>query len=369
MKRLRIVELYAGTGRSLEPFRRWRRAEVALLVDNNPLAADTYRYNFENAPYAVIDLATAQPSVVLGLSGKIDVLLGCPPCQGFSDVGKRDPADPRNAHLRYFARIASAARPLAIGMENVPLAAASAEFRRFVRRFERLGYAWTAGILNAALHGSSQCRQRLIYVAIHKDVGTIPKLARATHGGSERYFSYFSGKLETIASDRVRMLGEAPSSRRTANSLPYRETALGSHPIPTVGDALDDLPALGTAASKRINHFAWAHTTLMLRRMGAVAEGGRWSGGVDHYSHTYARLHRRGLARTITNFFPNPGSGRFWHPIENRTLSLREAARLQGFSDDFVFLPHFSKAAHLVGNALDASLAQITFDAIRNALD
>lgn len=370
MKRLRIVELYAGTGRSLEPFRQWNRAEIALLVDNNPLAAETYRYNFRNAPYAVLDLSKAPTNEILRLSGNIDVLLGCPPCQGFSDVGKKDPDDPRNEHLGHFSRIAAAARPLAIGMENVPLAAASDEFRRFVRRFERLGYRWTAGILNAALHGSAQCRQRLIYVALRDDVGVAPALAAPSHGGTQRYFSYGSGKMEPLTSDRIRMLGEAPSSRRTARQLPHRETEFGICPIPTVGDILDGLPRAGSRRATRINHVPWMHTSPMLRRMARVPEGGRWKGGTDHYSHAYARLHRRGLARTITNFFPNPGSGRFWHPTADRTLTLREAARLQGFPDSFIFLPpHFSKAAFLVGNALDGHLAQITFDAIRNALD
>ena len=369
MRRLRVVELYAGTGRSLEPFRHWRRAEIALLVDNSPLAANTYRHNFENAPYALLDLARVPASEVLRLSGgRIDVLLGCPPCQGFSDVGMKDPHDPRNKHMRHFERIAAATRPLAIGMENVPLAAASQEFDRFVDRFERLGYRWTAGILNAALHGSAQCRQRLIYVALREDLRVTPTLAPPTYGGVRRYFSYWSHKMELL-SDRIRMLGEAPSSRRTAGRLPHRETALGERPIPTIGDVLEGLPRVGSRHGVRLNHFAWAHTPSMLRRMSRVPEGGRWAGGADHYSHAYARLHRRGLARTITNFFPNPGSGRFWHPTEDRTLTLREAARLQGFPDSFVFVPHYSKAAFLVGNALDARLAEITYDAIRNALD
>jgi site-specific DNA-cytosine methylase len=121
---------------------------------------------------------------------------------------------------------------------------------------------------------------------------------------------------------------------------------------------------------KLINHFSWAHGEAQLKRMRDVPEGGRWSGGEDHFSQAYGRLHRKGLARTITTYFANPGSGRFWHPTENRALTLREAARIQGFPDSFKFIgPHFSNAARLVGNALDAAIARVSYQAIREALE
>jgi len=103
--------------------------------------------------------------------------------------------------------------------------------------------------------------------------------------------------------------------------------------------------------------------------MGQICEGARWSGGRDHYSQAYGRLHRKGLARTITGFFPNAGSGRFWHPCENRSLTLREAARIQGFPDDFRFLKNDSENCVLVGNALDKALADLTFGMIRACLE
>jgi DNA (cytosine-5)-methyltransferase 1 len=99
-----------------------------------------------------------------------------------------------------------------------------------------------------------------------------------------------------------------------------------------------------------------------------VPEGGQWKGQKEYYSESYGRLHRKGLARTITRFFPNAGSGRFWHPVENRTLTLREAARIQGFPDSFRFLATGMKDADLVGNALDARLAEIAYTSIREAL-
>ena len=102
--------------------------------------------------------------------GRVDILLGCPPCQGFSDTGKRDPEDPRNDHITAYGRFIEGLRPLAVVMENVPLLANSPKFQRFKRRLERCGYLYTTQIVNAAQHGSCQTRQRLVLIAIHKTV-------------------------------------------------------------------------------------------------------------------------------------------------------------------------------------------------------
>jgi DNA (cytosine-5)-methyltransferase 1 len=106
-------------------------------------------------------------------------LLGCPPCQGFSDTGKRDPDDPRNIHVSLFGNFVCALKPLAVVLENVPLLGASAQYRRFTRRLDRAGYRWTDAIVNAAHYGSCQTRQRLLLVALHKRANAWPKLGFA----------------------------------------------------------------------------------------------------------------------------------------------------------------------------------------------
>ncbi len=363
------MELYAGTARSCEPFRSWKKCSVSLLVDNNPLAEKTYLHNFPKAPYLLADLAQSDPAQFLSRAGgRVDILLGCPPCQGFSDAGPKDPNDPRNFHMENFGRLAEKLKPLAVGMENVPLAAGTNQFRKFVQRMERAGYVWTAEIINGALRGSSQSRQRLVYIAIRGDVRTVPRIPPPTHGGSRKYFSYRFGSMTSIESDRLSMLGLTPATRRIRKTLPYQEDSLGYRDIPYVGEALEGLPVISTHEAERLSHRQWNHTQLQLRRMGKVPEGGRWPGGQKYYSQCYGRLHRRGLARTITTFFPNPGSGRFWHPTENRALTIREAARIQGFPDSFAFLPPFSQSAVLIGNALDLSISSITYNAIRDCL-
>lgn len=368
-KKYKIVELYAGTGRSLEPFRSWRKAESALLVDVNPYAADVYRHNFRNAPYLVADLSRfSSKELQKHAGGRVDILLGCPPCQGYSDTGPRESNDPRNAHITRFLEYVRDLKPLAVAMENVPLAANSGRFRRLIAGLEDFNYEWTATIANATQWGSCQSRQRLILVAIRKGAGSSPKIPKPTHG-SGRYFSYSLQKICTIPEDPVGLLGVTPGTRRVASTLPGKfDDSVGPSESPTVWDTIGDLSSLKGAAAKEMGHFQWGHTPETLRRMERVAEGGRWSGGRDHFSQTYGRLHRRGLSRTITTFFSNPGSGRFWHPTKNRALTLREAARIQGFPDNFQFLGHQSNNSVLVGNALDASLAKLSYRIIRESL-
>jgi len=365
-----VVELYAGTARTVEPFRQWKRAKIALLVDKDQFAADTYLANYPKAPYLVRDLARITPDQIKERAGgKVDILLGCPPCQGYSDAGSRNLRDPRNEHISVFRHFAEKLKPMAIAMENVPLAAIlGLRFKRFYNAIERLGYRSTWGMVNAALHGSAQCRHRLIYIAIRGDFGVDPVIPPPSHGGMGQYFNYSTQQMGGIEDDPTAMLSRPPGVLRAREML-YLEKEKGKLPIPTIGEVINDLPPVDSSEAKELSHFAWNHTRQMKRRMAAVPEGGRWKGGKDHFSHSYGRLHRHGLARTITTFFPNPGSGRFWHPTQERTLSIREAARLQGFPDSFRFLPESTNTTRLIGNALDASLAKLAYLAVRNSLE
>src|SRR2546422_10241830 len=105
--KLHVVELYAGTARSSQPFGRWKRCSVSLLVDNDAFARATYLKNFPGAPYLRHDIRRLSAQrIAADAGGRVDILLGCPPCQGFSDNGKRDPDDPNNSHLLRFANLA-----------------------------------------------------------------------------------------------------------------------------------------------------------------------------------------------------------------------------------------------------------------------
>lgn len=368
-KKLNVVELYAGTGRAIDPFRESPNWNAALLVDISDFARETYILNYPEAAYAATDLSKVSASWIrANAGGQVDVLLGCPPCQGFSDNGRRCSRDHRNRHLRAFGRFAVDLKPKAIAMENVPLAAGARAFHDFTRLLEKANYRWTAGILNAALYGSAQCRQRLIFIAVHESVGCVPVLPTPSHGGRRRYFNYNTRRFNTLSDARTAILGINPATFRVRDSLPHIEKGFGTIDIPNVGEILSGLPKLGSPAAVKLGHVPWEHTYRQLRRMSNISEGGQCRIFRSFYASSYGRLHRRGLARTITGAFPNAGSGRYWHPTQNRSLTLREAARLQGFDDSFRFLPQLSAGTMLVGNALDRALAEVAFDVIKQCL-
>jgi DNA (cytosine-5)-methyltransferase 1 len=369
IKPLSIAELYAGTGRCAEPFRHWRRVKHIALFDIDEYARETYLANIPRANYSILDLGRTRASTIVGRAGgAVDILLGCPPCQGYSDCGKKDDSDPRNEHVLRFARYVAALRPLAFAMENVPLLATSDRFERFLKEIDIAGYQVVSTIVNAALYGSCQSRQRLICVGVRKDVGTNPAIPKPTHGGSGTRFSYTHRELVRVRENTLSVLGVAPGSWQASVST-QRCLYIGGPRAPvTVWSQIEDLDTLKEEARRHQGHLGWAHGAKLLRRMRDVPEGGQWKGSKKYYSESYGRLHRRGLARTITRFFPNAGSGRFWHPVENRTLTLREAARIQGFPDAFRFLAAGMRDADLVGNALDACLANVAYTAIREAL-
>jgi DNA (cytosine-5)-methyltransferase 1 len=368
-KKLSVVELYAGTGRCAEPFRRWRRAKGIALFDIDRYAKKTYRANFKHGNYYIADLGRMRASTIARRAGgSVDVLLGCPPCQGYSDCGKKDAGDPRNEHVHRFADYVSTLQPLAFAMENVPLLATSERFRVFLQTTEAAGYQVCAGIVNAALYGSCQSRQRLICIGIRRDVGVMPAIPAPTHGGAGKRFSYSHGQMVDLRKSALNVLGVTPGSWQAVHAAGGYLHQGGRRAPVTLGDQIDGLDKLGDRARKRAGHVPWAHTPQILRRMRNVPEGGQWRGSAAYYSESYGRLHRQGLARTITRFFPNAGSGRFWHPTENRSLTLREAARIQGFPDSFRFLNAGMRDADLVGNALDAQLARVAFEVIKGAL-
>ncbi len=365
-----VVELYAGIARTWEPFRAWRKCQLGLLVDTNPYAKQTYKLNYPSAPYWTEDLRKVSARRVRDLvGGRVDILLGCPPCQGFSDTGKRNPRDSRNGHISVFGEFVSKLQPLAVVMENVPLLATSQRFVRFTQLLERQRYNWTAAIVNAALYGSCQTRQRLVLVALHESVGVDPCLSQPTHGGPRRYFSFRNRKLMKLSEDPIGLLGATPAAGRAAKSVQVLSDPTGDQPAPYLSEILDGLPNIGSTSAQRLSHTPWTHGPKMIKRMEQVPEGGRWKGGSDHFSQSYGRLHRKGLARTITSYFSNPGSGRYWHPTQPRTLTIREAARIQGIDDSFHFCDVPSKAAELVGNALDLAIARAAYNAVTAALE
>ena len=372
-RKLRVAELFAGAGRSIEPYRQHPQFDVALLADISTKARDAYLHNHPDSPYALIDLSVASAAQILRAAGApIDILLGCPPCQGFSESGRRQMDDPRNDHIVKFARTIRTLRPMAFAMENVPLAAVSGQFELFQSILSGAGYEISAAVLNAAEYGSAQARQRLVVVGRRGHGSGLPvALPSPTHAPIGNYFDYVSGVVREATSADDALLGTTSSTRRACKKIVHSFYISTDKPVrtPNVLNAIGDLPKSGTAKAKALTHVGFGHGPQVMARMETVCEGGKLKTERSYHGSAYGRLHRQGLARTITRYFSNAGSGRFWHPTENRSLTVREAARLQGFGDDFHFLGGAAEAnSWIIGNALDKALADASFAAVTRAI-
>jgi len=377
-----VIDLFAGVGGFTLGF----RGIVAdgncefvpkLMVDIDRSACQAAVRNMPDVRVLAADVHTLSGAEIRKRSGlapeaHVHVLLGGPPCQGFSFLGKRSLSDPRNLHVVDFLRIVKEIRPLVAVMENVPLIVTShdgAVIREVCEGLSKLGYASCAEILCANEFGVPQIRKRAFVLAYRSDMGVSPELPKRTH---ERIIN--ASDL-TDGGKRVRF---------EADKTPFVsvEEAIGDLPPLCAGEGEDVVPYTGSATSEYqrraregsiavFNHRSRSHSPSFLKKIAVISEGSSNQNLPDdlrfsdnYFSQAYARLHRNGLANTITTSFGNPGSGRFMHYRDLRSISVREAARLQSFPDTFVFDGDFTTQMRHVGNAVPPLLAR----GIRNGI-
>ncbi len=370
-----VAEVFAGVGSVARGFARAGGFQVAYLNDIDPVARATYLAN--DSPetiYELRDVRTVTGRTIRDAAGGRPVagLLGCPPCQGWSAAGQRDAADHRNRLLKDFFRLVNSVYPVFFVMENVPSVADRAELAAAIGTLRGRYRVWQ-GVLNAAAYGLPQSRQRVLVIGYRHDTGVTPTCPPPTHAGRRKIWDYRTETfVEPAAATLDALLGAAPrlGAPRAAQYTmrDYYPEKVGSLTrFVMVGEAIGDLGedahgrrsgyarALGAGRHAVANHEPWDHGKDLVERLRQVSEGCRppieATNGRRYYSQAYTRLHRKGLARTITTNFHNPGSGRFLHYQLNRTLTVREAARLQGFGDNFVFIGHPGRQERLVGNA------------------
>ena len=296
--------------------------KVLAAVEIDISTVKTYKENHRDVLVLDKDIRVLTPTQVmrkLGLQrGQLDLLAGCPPCQGFSALrtlnGSVRVNDSRNDLLSDFQTYVEVVRPKAVMMENVPGLASDDRFSSFCRSMRRLGYLGKHRILDAADYGVPQRRRRLIYLAGYGT--TIP-------------FGRKSKKRVTVW-DALSNLPKAGESGDPPHDIPERRCARVMHiikNIPKDGGSRTALPPeLQLPCHTRCNGF----------------------------TDIYGRLSWRKVAPTITSGCFNPSKGRFLHPVEDRAITIREAALLQGFPQTYTFDPQIGKQAlaKMIGNAL-----------------
>jgi len=358
--------------------------KTRLMVDRDPEARSVVNYNHPGVPFSCGDLHKMSGNDLRRLAGMdakdtLHVLAGGPPCQGFSGLGRAPLDDPRNLLIQDYLRLVSDLRPLVAVMENVPQIITAHDgliINDVVAALNKMGYNCVADILVASDYGVPQLRKRAVLLAYRHDLGVLPRPPKATHE-----------RVEAAA----QTVGDRQRPRFDDTKLPYIsvEEALGDLPalLPGQGDEMmvyqrtaKPLTPYQTWAREGsialFNHRTRAHSAEMSAKLQHITEGGRNSElpeGIrfsdNYYSQAYARLHRNGIAQTITTHFGNPGSGRFIHYRDLRSITVREASRLQSFPDTFMLEGHHVTQMRHIGNAVPPLMARAIRDRIVEDLE
>lgn len=329
------IDLFAGAG-GVTLGLRLGGFRVLAAVENDPLAADTYRLNHPGVVLWEQDIETLRPKSVmneLGLRrGELDVLAACPPCQGYSTMrtrngGKRN-RDPHKLLILEVLRFVRALNPRQILLENVPRLAIDRRFAQFRMELGRYGYNVRHQVLNARDYGVAQRRRRLVLIASRLGEPNFAKPANA-----RRTVKQAIGSLITPASSKDPVHNYDVRRARNVQKL----IAL----IPKNGGSR---MALGRKAQ------------LLCHRK------------LDGFFDVYGRMAWDDQAPTITGGCINPSKGRFLHPQANRAITLREAALLQSFPRSYrfpMYKGHYAVAL-LIGNAMPPELIRRQAIALRD---
>ena len=373
---LTTIDLFCGAGGITEGF---REAGYHCLYANDcmPEAVQTFAHNHPQAWSECRDIEDVDPAEVrdrLGLAkGALDVLVGGPPCQGFSiNAPERFLHDPRNRLFKDYVRFVKEFEPKTFLFENVPGLLSLGDgkvFRQVLREFVGLGYQVTTKILFAAQYGVPQERWRLILLGsrlseIDPPVPTHYATGRANfRGGKTLTFQLTEG-------DKKR-LHPAVTVGEAIGDLPRIKIGEGSEAVSYTVEAQSDYArVMRNPDGVLFNHFGAKLAKQNVERMKYVKPGGSWR-DIPHrllpkgmqrarksdHTKRYGRLRKDGLAGTVMTKC-DPHWGAVFLPDQDRSLTVREAARFQSFPDTYKFLGPRVFQYEQVGNAVPVLMAK-----------
>lgn len=360
---IRTLDLFAGAGGLTTGFRkassRFRPVEA---VEWDPSAAATYAINHGGK---IVDGELLNPKVHLGGIEEwvdqsdiptVDIVLGGPPCQGFSTLGRRDENDSRNFMWREYAKTVNRARPKYFVLENVPAFLKSPQYQVFLAEFEAGGllaeYAFEARVLNAADFGTGQARKRTVVLGHSKD-------------------------LEAPGFPMGLKPSKTRSLRAVLRGVPAQVDGLGLGD----GEILFEGKHLRGPFTSRQLHVGRNYRPISNERFACIPPGGNrfdlpeslqapcWRKHTSGSGDVMGRLHWDRPSVTIRTEFYKPEKGRYLHPVEDRVITHYEAALLQGFPRDYRWIGSFSDIARQIGNAVPIPLGAAIGGRIRDAID
>lgn len=329
---LKAISFFAGCGGLCYGV---KAAGFELVATNELVEAykDIYKLNFPEAnflPNDVQEITKNDIDKVIKGHGNIDLMIGGPPCQGFSLAGKRDIYDKRNNLFFYYLKIAEQIRPRIILLENVRLLTSMKDpngnlvSKMILGTFESIGYKSIFFNLNSKNYGVPQHRERVIFIAVREDIAIKPAIPEPKYGTSNNLFRSIK-------------------------------------PYFTFGDAVSDLEYLESGGKSKKDEYHWAvnHPEHVIRWLIDVPEGKSAHDNEDKslrppsgYNTTYKRQIWNEPAGTVATTYGMISGCRNVHPIATRALTTREALRLQSFPDSFKLTGNDGTIRTVIGNAV-----------------
>lgn len=340
---IRVLDLFAGAGGLTAGFRAASKRFVSVrAVEMDLAAAASYEATFGKG---IVYAGSIQDWLASEDVPEVDVVVGGPPCQGFSALGKQDVQDERNFLWKEYANAVVRAKPKYFVVENVPQFLGSSQYGDFVAATAKGGeledYAFEFQVLNSADYGAPQARKRTVIIGHRRDLD-FPGFPDPTHT-FDRYATVrqaFRGiPAEPNGTDLPRSDGIEMGGKTFEGSYVPSQLHLGRNYAQLSKDRFQAIPIGG-------NRFDLPNHLL------APCWKKHRSGSGD----VMGRLHWDRPSVTIRTEFFKPEKGRYLHPVENRAITHYEAARLQGFPETHRFVGSKTAIARQIGNAVPIPL-------------
>lgn len=355
MNKYMVMDLFAGVGGLSYGFANNENFEIVLANEYEKDIAKAYSLNHPNVKMINDDIRNLTDEILKqALKGKkIDIIVGGPPCQSYSTLGKRQMDD--RAHLfEEYCRILSIVRPKLFLFENVSglMSMQGGHLIELIKdEFRKLGYSVKSKLLNAVDYGVPQYRERVILVGM-LDQNTF-EYPLPTHG--QGLLPYLT--VEDAFSDLPQLKSGEGATDYATNPLNSFQTFLRKN-----SSKLEE-----NTAPKNGDH--------LIKIMQALPDGGSKDDLPEEirpksgYGNTYAKMWWKKPAPTVTRNFATPSSSRCVHPRDSRALTTREGARLQSFPDNYKFYGSRSMKNLEIGNAVPPLLSVALAKEVKIAMD
>lgn len=363
----KVIDLFAGCGGFSVGFSE-AGFNISKAVEFDKQIAESYKQNHPSTKVFIEDIGNIDNELFF-TPNEADIIIGGPPCQGFSMAGARIRGndfidDPRNYLFKHYLNVVRIVKPKIFILENVKgiLTMNKGEIiKEIIKSFSNPAffdgdkYFISHRVVKTSDFGIPQKRERVVIIGtLNKEIDIAGHFNLAKEMITEQEPCFFE---PTTIWDAISNLEPPSENGQVHNKEP--ETRYQAY--------------LTSGESTIYNHISTKHSKKAVERMGKISNGKNWTSLNETinsvHSGSYGRMNKADAAATITTRFDTPSGGNFIHPTQNRTITPREAARIQSFSDSFVFHGTKTSICKQIGNAVPPKLSRFFALMLKNILN